>query len=295
LSTSPDQLPELVAALNSRSDAQSAQAMQRLVDSWMGRDPEAALGWVLAQGTEVDVDVLGSAAQTIAARDPVAAAAFADRVPPAQRSGWIVQVATHYGRNDPQGAAVWLAQYQGLEFYEAALRQVTVGAAETNPQAAAGMVSQASPGVQLGAASQVASALAQQDPRGALRWAESLGDPRARTSAVGAAVAAWAATDLPAARRWSLNQQPGEDRDQILGLLVMGAAASGEFDRDLLAGFDSDGLRDQAAGSAIRLIARSNPAQARDLLEREIDDPAERARLAAQIAENAQGAGSAIR
>jgi len=116
------------------------------------------------------------------------------------------------------------------------------------------------------------------------------GDPRVRTSAVGAAVAAWAATDLPAARRWSLDQQPGEDRDRILGLLVMGAAAGGEFDRDLLAGFDSDSLRDQAAGAAIALIARSDPAQARDLLEREIDNPAERARIEAQIAQNASSA-----
>jgi len=76
---------------------------------------------------------------------------------------------------------------------------------------------------------------------------------------------------------------------------VIRAAASGEFDRDLLAGFDSDGLRDQAAGGAIQLIARSSLAQARDLLEREIDDPAERARLAAQIAEHAQSAGPVVR
>jgi hypothetical protein len=136
----------------------------------------------------------------------------------------------------------------------------------------------------------VASALALQDPRGALRWAESLGDPQARTSAAGAAVAAWAATDLPAVRRWSLDQQRGEDRDRILGLLVLGTAAGGEFDRDLLAGFDSDGLRDLAAGRAIQLIARSDPAQARDLLEREIDNPAERARIEAQIARNASSA-----
>ena len=94
----------------------------------------------------------------------------------------------------------------------------------------------------------------------------------------------WASSDFRTASNWTLARPPDEDRDRLLATLVSRAGANGQFDRELLAGFSNDSRRDQAAASAIVQIARGNPAEARALLAREIDNPAERARIEAQIA-----------
>jgi hypothetical protein len=281
----PSQLPTLADGLLGRSDAQSAQALQRLVGNWMQRDPETALDWVLAHGTEFDANVLASAAQTLAARDPVAAAAYLGRIPPSQQSAWITQVAGQYGRSDPYGAMAWVAQFQGQDTYEVAVRQVIANAAQTDAYAASQMLSQASATVQFGASQPVAAALAQQDPRAAVRWAESLSDARARSSATAVVAVTWYNSDPNGARTYVLDLPGGADRDQLLGNLVQRSAGSGNFDRELIRGFESDVARQQAVSTAILLISRNDPAQAQALLLREVAVPADRARIEAQIQE----------
>jgi hypothetical protein len=279
----PVQTPRIAERLLARTDAESRAALSRLVTTWMQRDPENALEWVLARGTDVDQAVMASAAQTMAARDPRAAAAYVDRIPQGQRSVWIVQVATGYGRSDPQGALNWVSQFQGQEFYDTAMRQLVAGAAQTDPFAAAQMLRQSGPNVQFGAAQQVATALAQRDPAAALGWAQSLTEPRARSSAQVAVVTAWSAADPAGARSHVLAQPASTERDQSITNLFQRAASAGTFDRELLNELSNQANRQQLAGTAITLLARTNLAQARALLESEITDPAMRARIEGQM------------
>jgi len=280
-----EKLPEFADGLLARSDALSAQALQRLVSSWTQRDPEAALDWVLAHGTDVAPELFSSAAQSLAARDPVGAAAYLDRIPAAQRGAWIQQVAGQYGRADPQGAMVWLSQFQGQEMYDVALRQLIGNAAQTDARTAAQLLVQAGSSVQLGAAQAVASRLAAQDPREAARWAQTLTDPRARSSAQMAIASAWYASDPEGARRYTLAMPAGAERDQVLGPLVLRAANTGNLDRTLLDSFSNPALREQAVGAGITMLARNNPAQARALLDSEITDPALRQQIEQQLAQ----------
>lgn len=281
----PGKVSELADGLLARSDAMSAQALQRLVGNWMQRDPETALDWVLAHGTDVAPDVLAAAASTLAARDPRSAAAYLDRIPAAQRGAWVTQVAGQYGRSDPHGAMAWLSQFQGQEMYDVALRQLISNAAQTDGRTAAQLLSQAGGAVQFGAAQAVASRFAMQDPREAARWAQTLGDPRARSTAQAAIAGAWYASDPAEARRYTLDMPAGAERDAVLGNLLLRSASAGNFDRALVDGFSSDQMRQQAIGVGITMLARNDLARARALLESEISDPAERERIEAQIAQ----------
>ena len=283
ISIDPAQAPLIAERLATRTDAESQAALRRLMSTWMQRDPEIALDWVLEQGTEIDPAVLASAAQTLAARDPRTAASFVDRIPQEQRSAWIVQVAGGYGRSDPQSAMSWVSQFQGQEFYEPAVRQLITSAAQTDPFAAAQMLRQSSPTVQFGAAQQVATSLAQRDPMAALAMVETLADPRARSTAQVAVAATWYASDPNGARRHVLDQPVGTERDSMLTIMFQRGASAGSFDRELLNAMSSQETRAMMAQMSITNIARNNPAQARALLESEITDPALRARIAAQI------------
>jgi len=268
----PDQAAKLADRLLGQTGLQAASSMERLMSTWIQQDEESALAWLVANGDEVNASVVGNAAQSLARRDPVAAAGYIDRLPPSSRGTWMAQVAGPYAAYDPAGAMGWLAQYRGQDGYDVAFRQLIVQSAQADPRAAAGMLSQAGPTVQLGAASQVASVWARQDPQAAARWADGLSDAEARASAVGAAVSYWAGTDAAAARSWALGLRPGDARDQALTPLVTRAASSGDVDRGVLDAFSSDRARQQALSSAIPLLARTDAEEARQLLEREITD-----------------------
>jgi hypothetical protein len=279
----PEQAPTMADRLLTRGDAQSQAALRNLVGNWMQRDPEAALEWMLEHGTAIDQAVLAGAAQTLGARNPAVAVAFVDRLPPEQRGVWVTQVASGYGRYDPQAAMSWVSQFQGQDFHEVATRQVISSAAATDPFTASQMLRQASPAVQLGAAQQVATALAQQDPLGAARWAQTLSDPRARATAEQSIVNTWYASQPAAARRFVLSMPAGTGRDPLLSTLAQRAASAGTFDLELVNGLSNDADRQRVAAIAVTAIARQDMAGARTLLRSEITDPALRAQVEAQI------------
>ena len=56
-----DAAPVLASALLARSDSGSQAALRNLVRTWMSRDPQDALDWVLARGAEIDGTVLENA------------------------------------------------------------------------------------------------------------------------------------------------------------------------------------------------------------------------------------------
>jgi hypothetical protein len=278
--------PDLAGALLARGDPQSQAALRNLVGNWMNRDPQKALDWVLGHGTEIDGTVLANAAQTLSARDPAAAAGYVDRIPQQHRGAWIAAVAKQYGRSDLPDALTWVSGYQGQTVYEVAMREVISSAAQADPQAAAQTLLQMSPEIQLGAAQPVGTAWARQDPPAAARWATSIRDPDARMSATGAVANAWYDLDRDAARRWLLSQPVVPERDQMLSSLALNTLIGGNFDAELLDAFSSAEMREGIATMAVGMMADDDPARARALLEREVRNPEQRARLEALIGQN---------
>jgi hypothetical protein len=282
VASNPDQAPILADRLVASDSIQSANALRGLITNWAQQDPERALDWVLAHESQVNANVLGGAAQSIAAVDPVAAAGYVERIPLSYRPVWIAQVAGPYGFREPAAALAWVAQFQGQDVYDSALGAVINGVAQVDPRAAAQAVSQAGPQVQLSAAPSVAAALAREDPRAAARFAESLADERASRSAIAMTVATWAVGDLGAAQSYALGLDRGETRDQALDALIRQSAQSPRFERSLLDAFSSDRATQDALERAIPLVSRQDPAEAQELLRR-VTSPEARRRIEEQI------------
>lgn len=188
IARNPEQAQAFADKLAAGDTIQSANALKTLVGNWMRQDPEGALEWVLAHDGQVDASMLGSAARAMASVDAAAAASYVERIPAPYRSTWIAQVAQSYGLSDPGAALAWVAQFQGQDVYENALRSVITASAGVDPTGAAQALVQASPDVQAGAAAVVAAALARDDPRYAASWAENLVDERARQNAIAAVI-----------------------------------------------------------------------------------------------------------
>lgn len=262
----PDAAEVMAGALAASDSIQAANALARVVGSWMQQDPERAFEWVLANDDALDAGIIVPAAEALARADPVAAAGYIDRIPDEYLSAWIMRVAGPYGLRDPSAALAWVARFQGRDFYDGALQQVIAASAQSDARAAARALSQSSAEVQLGAAAQVAQALARQDPREAARWATTLTEPRARQGAISSSVRAWAVADPGGARSFTLGLDRGETRDQALSALLMSLGQAGRFDTDLLDSYSSDSAAQNTLTVVIPLIAQTDPAEARDLV-----------------------------
>jgi hypothetical protein len=170
----PAQAEVLASRLLARDSMQHRNALRNLIGNWMQQDPERALEWILVHDDEISGSVFGSAAQAMAQSDAAAAAEYADRIPAQYRSAWITQVAAPYALNDPAAALSWVSQFQGQEFYDAALGGVIIASAQVDPRRAAELLSLASAEVQAGAARQVFQLWANDDASAAERWAVDL-------------------------------------------------------------------------------------------------------------------------
>jgi hypothetical protein len=105
-----NQLPRIADRLLASDHFQAEQAMTGLLESWSIADPDAALVWLLAQGSAVDPSHMASLAAGYAQGDIRLTAATADRLPPESRGAWITEVAAAYVQRDPDAAIDWLAR-----------------------------------------------------------------------------------------------------------------------------------------------------------------------------------------
>lgn len=281
----PRRAREFVNRLSARDDAESRQALSTLVASWMQRDPGSALDWIVASGTDVDSNLMRTAAMDMARRDIVGAAEYTDRLPERYRGAWVIELARHYAANDSAAALDWLNQYQGRDYYDIALRETVNQLARTNPRAAAQALSRASPDAQLASAPAVARSYSQQDPRAAANWALGLTDDRVRPQAVMMAVNVWLQSDPAAARRFTLDMAAGEVRDNALTALLGRSMSTGTVDASLLDAYSSQRSREEGLASALPTLYRNDPDEALAVLEREIRDP----RIRREVEDRFQG------
>lgn len=196
----PERAQSLAENLAASDKPEDRTYLSNLMTTWVGLDPEAALGWALERESSLDPALLGNAAARLASRDPAAAAAYVERMPSAEyRDVWITRMAGSYGRSNLDEAVSWLGQYRGQAVFEQAYPQLISQAAGADPQAAARLLSSASSQVQRNAAAAVATSWAQQDPDAAVRWALGLGDETARDQGLVSAVQLVSRSESPEA------------------------------------------------------------------------------------------------
>lgn len=265
--------------LFARGDEKSQAVLQRLTVAWVGFDAEGALDWMLGKGA-VDPVLAVNIGSRIAARDAAAAAAYVDRIPQDLRGDWLRAVASEYGRQDPAGAASWLARSQGEPGFEDLLGRAATQAAQSDPEVAAQMLGLAQPGaIDANVAAQIAAGWSRSNLAGAADWAASLEAADSRSIAISRVASNWASRDPAAAQRWAAGLAEGPARDEALAG-VLNRLARGGFDTAIdpraLDGFSSDSLRNRQVGEIIASVAASDPDRAQSLLQRLATDAATR-------------------
>lgn len=256
------------------------QSLQLLGMMWVHRDPETAVGWMVANSNQLTDEFVMSFASRFAENDPLAAATFTDRIPAESRAGWIRQVAKGYAQFDSEAAANWLSQYQGQPGYDDGMVAIGQLAAQQDPVRAAQLVANyTDPRHATMMAATIGDSWAQQDPESAARWAESLEHDQARSAAVTNVAGQWADRDPFAAKSWADRLPKGPMRDAALTSIVPFLARRENFDESIFDAFSSDTVRQQAAVRTIYVVARLDDVAARRLMDRYVSDPTLRAQL----------------
>ena len=246
-----------------------------LIGSWANRPGNMgpALNWMLANGAAVPTAAFERVGLTYAHSDPSAAAAYVDRVPSGARAAWISAVAQGYATTDPQSAAAFLERFRGDQAYDAAALAAVQPLAASDPAAAARLL--ASVGTRgtggIGPEFAIARNWAQRDPAAAASWALDL-PLMSRGVALPIVAGAWALQDPGAVREWALRVPPGEKKDAALAA-VMRSRGNVPPDPALLGAFSDDRARQAAIMNTLVVVAQTDPAAARRLLDAHITDP----------------------
>jgi len=289
-----DPLAALNAVQSLSEVATRRMLLQQVVNTWGEQDPRAAVDWAMAQppsgqrgqylGTALralarsdprgafdlalaqpapDRDgVVGNVLGEWASADPAAAAAALARLPgEAVNHSALSQVAMHFVRQDPAGAAAWLVTLEE--------RQATLAASmvfsmlgRQSPQDAAPLVDDLPGPLRRQASQSLVQSWAAQDPAAAARWVDTMADPAARSEAGRALTRQWAQYDVPAALRYAEGISDRGERDAaLLGVLESRRIEPGQAEaiyRDL----HDAASRRQAARRLYMLYRHSDPSRA---------------------------------
>jgi hypothetical protein len=228
-------------ALSLRDVNARSMVMRTLADNWMRIDPAAAFDWALQKTTLQEGTHEFIAA--LARYDPVMAAGYTDRVPPAMREAWIANVAQSYVRLDPQSAITWLQRYQGEPGHATGVAATVHRVAEYDPALAADLL-----------------ATTDDSSRNAQMAAEAV-------------ATAWARQSQPAARLWVTGLAEGPFRDAALQAFMRVAFPRSIPDGSLLALFSSGEAKERALAQTIYMIGQDDRAEAQRLVDRYISQP----------------------
>jgi hypothetical protein len=286
----------LADRLLERDDPQVRSMLSSSISLWASLDSDAALSWTLANAERLDPMALRSVAQRMASENLDLALGTLDQLPASHRVGWIEGVVSQMAQTDIARAQGFLGQLRGQPGYEQAYGAVTQAMARTDPAAAARMLSGAPSSSSMAlqsAAFTIAREWASRDPAEAARWALTLEDAQLQQSTVSNVASMWTQRDAAAAERWLFGLGAGAGRDAAADGYIGAAAQAGRFEPRLLDAYSSEQARQQGASRAIVAIGRSDPAEARQLLDRYVTDPAVRAETEAQLARSS-GSGSGV-
>lgn len=221
---------------------QREEWLRSLMGGWARVDETAALDWAIVNAANVSPRIIADLAQQRGGRDPAAALLEASRLPNDVQDEWVQAVVRGTMMQDPLAALSWVDQFRGLPVYDAAAAAVVGTAVWADPEPAAAVFQTLSPQRQAA----VAQGLAQ----------------------------SWARTDMAQARTWVVGLPAGPVRDAGLSGIV--ALGRGSPEPALLAQFSSDAARQDAVVVVVQRVGRSDPVEARRLIDEYLSDAAKR-------------------
>ncbi|HZD52399.1 MAG TPA: hypothetical protein VE175_05090, partial [Woeseiaceae bacterium] len=265
-----------LAMLDELERADERQAVrQNIAFTWLQRDPEGALEWMLAADRSERGDFIQMAGQTLMQTDLDAAMRVLSRLDKKNATMWAGQIASHLGmERSVAEAEAFIAQYEGGPDYDEMLMAVISGVAQTDAEAAVGMMARLPDGGKRQMLYQaVYSQYAEQYPRRAADSAlTTIEDDSRRSQVLGAIAARWSYSDPQAAAQWVRRLPHGSVRDAAVVGLTAGWRELTAARRQMIEEIGNAEQRKQAFASVLYRVARDDPEQAQRLLA-DIDLP----------------------
>jgi hypothetical protein len=264
-------------------------AIKKLLETWAGKDPEAAARWAEKEVPEENKVAFSGLAREWAKKDLKAASTWAEQLEGNSRYFALSGVADFWLQKDPVAGAEWAMGLRtdersrilkGIVVYatgtlgvdetakfaeqmpEGEARDIAMSAAasklaEKDPDTAAAMVQGLPEKLRIEVLGDVASEMARKNPETAVQWAMQLPKDGSRTAAIQKIGGTWAEKDPEAAARWA-EQIPEEGKLHNIG----GNAGKGLDAAKLLALYDEESLRDWACWQVAYTWADKDPVSA---------------------------------
>ena len=273
---------EAVAFLDEIQNAQQKlQATQRLLHTWISRDADAAVEWVLGQDDEIVADLMDVLQHDLVENDIDSAIRILPRLGPAERDRLKLQIAQRLTtRASPAEAQNFIRQFEGEPGYDQLQAAVIGGIAKNDSYAAIQLAAQLpAGGARDRAYTTIIEEHAQANPSEAVRWLQSIDDLQFRGMAAGQIATAWEASDPAAASRWLSSLPAGLVRDSAI------SGASNHWrnpttqQQALIDSIDDRGIRGRAKLMQVYRAMRTDPDRARELMDDPDIPPHERQRL----------------
>lgn len=226
---SADDLPAQIKAVLDITGPGRRQALEDLAGALAQYDPQRAADLVkriLAEQGEGGRDVhalVSGFMSDYSARNPAAAAAWAEILPLNLKFDAFTFVAREWAKTDLPAATAWAEAISDLSLRSSALRRISERLAESaEPQEVAGWARRLASSTDASHHTELIGRLwAKGDLQGAFQWAAQVEDPVRRTSAVVAVAGVVAEQNPGAAISWVEKFPPGELRNEAISVTAL--------------------------------------------------------------------------
>lgn len=247
------------------------EASHNLASSWIQRDADAAIDWILNQDEKTAQQLIQQTAANLLHRDIDAAIRLLPRIDEQNQAMLRRQIAQKIAINrSPSEAQTFIQQFDGEPGYAQLQASLISGMAVTDAPAAKLLADQLTDSnARDSAYVQVIGQRAQTEPLEAARWLDNLADERLRGAAAGRLATQWYANDPVAAEHWVSNLPVGSVRDDAIMNMSSQWGTPNENQVELIASIKNRDKRGQAKIRQIYNVIRTNPQRARQLLDDE--------------------------
>lgn len=212
---------EAAKMLSSVTDPDALRdAQNSIAREWGGQDWDAAKAWISTLPSDQQGEAMSRALRGLADEDPAAAASNITAIPEGEdRDDAMESIARQWSREDPAAAAAWVMESGSAEAQEESIGQIMSSWTQTDASAALEFVNQQPEGdVRDQAAASYVMSNQGGNVQENLQLAETIGDDRTRSRAIGMTAVGWMREDKEAATQYletteALSQ---ESKDRIM-------------------------------------------------------------------------------
>lgn len=244
------------------------QAEQRIASRWVGRDPQAAMDWILTRDDESRALLVQQFISSAVRRDVDVAISMLPKLDDVSQVSARQQIVSHLATNRSAAEAQeFVRQFEGQPGHAQLQASLINGIAQNDSALAKQLADQLPAGAARDQAyTQLVSQRARTDPASAMKWLDQVSDERMRNMASAQLAAQWYRRDSVAAQRWVESMPSGGARDRAIVNIAGQWGAPNAGQQRLIDSISSREMRGQIKLQRAFSLMRTNPAKARELL-----------------------------